>query len=376
MNCQFCGQALPEGARFCFKCHRQIVCLSCGKPLIDGAEICVYCGQGVGSKSSEVGLNHILFKEEDGGKRSFEASFSDETAGNVASVFARIVNGEIGQKGAEHLQLIDRPAMGNQILLRDDHYDSVCEKSAIRPSEDSDLKRIFRSKEGKASLVEKRLKAKTKIDYQARVCMLYLLYYQQYMQDSPTREDLSAFMAENNLNDSSFRGWLSKNSHFFLRDDSVIELSPEGEEKAMAFLKEVFDDSIESGWKPGPAGASAAKTKSNESKSSQPQMIPDLDLTPAGKESLVDFLNRHHYRKSSSQQNLLFVYYLTQVLSLSGVNQDHVYTCYRKLGIKLPSDLYHSLSDNISKYRWMMNMSDLKLTTAGLNFVEHDMVGQ
>lgn len=376
MNCQFCGQALPEGARFCFKCHRQIVCLSCGKPLIDGAEICVYCGRGVGAKSSDVGLNHILFKEEDGGKRSFEASFSDETAGNVASVFARIVNGEIGQKGADHLQLIDRPATDNQILLHDDHYDSVSEDTAIRPNDDSNLKRIFRSKEGKVSLVEKRLKAKTKTDYQVRACMLYLLYYQQCMQDKPTRESLSAFMAENNLNDGAFRAWLSKNQHFFLRDESVIELSPEGEEKAKAYLKDVFDDSIESCWKPGSAGASAAKTKSNESKSSQPQMIPDLDLTPAGKESLVDFLNRHHYRKSSSQQNLLFVYYLTQVLSLSGVNQDHVYTCYRKLGIKLPSDLYHSLSDNISKYRWMMNMSDLKLTTAGLNFVEHDMVGQ
>ena len=84
-------------------------------------------------------------------------------------------------------------------------------------------------------------------------------------------------------------------------------------------------------------------------------------------------MNRHKYRKSSSQQNLLFVYYLKQVLKLSNINQDHVYTCYRELGAKLPNDLYHSLSDNISKNRWLMNISDLSLTAKGLNFVEHDM---
>lgn len=362
MKCHFCGQELPEGAKFCYKCHKQIICLGCGGKLIEGASVCVYCGRMLDNQPSKKGMNHIVFTESEN-TRSFEASFSDESAENIASVFSRILKGDTVDSLSD-------------TLVIDNQSQPQGEKNAPlinNPQADS-LKRIFREKDGVVSLVEKRLKAKTKTDQQARASMLLLLYYKQYMKDKMTRNVLYDFMRAENLYDSTYRAWLSHHAHFFLRDENVMELSPEGEEVANGYLKEVFDESIDSVWKSSsPSQSSKVRASANESRSPQPQMVSTLDLSPEGKESLAAFMSRHKYRKSSSQQNLLFVYYLKQVLQLPNVTQDHVYTCYRELGAKLPNDLYHSLSDNISKNRWLMNISDLTLTTKGLNFVEHDM---
>lgn len=45
MKCQFCGQELPDKAKFCFKCKKQIVCQRCGEKLIIGEQ--------------NIGANHI-----------------------------------------------------------------------------------------------------------------------------------------------------------------------------------------------------------------------------------------------------------------------------------------------------------------------------
>lgn len=360
MKCQFCGQELPEGAKFCFNCNKQITCLACGKPLVDGAQICVFCGREVKSRTKNPEGNHIKFSES-GSEKSFEASFSDETAGNVVSVFASLVPG---------LKLKSIPSPDSDSGM---NSPTIVIQDAV-PSDNNDINKIFREKDGVVSLVEKRLKAKSKTDQQARASMLLLLYCQQNMKEKMTRDSLYNFLRAENLYDSNYRAWLSHHSHFFLRDENVIELSPEGEEVANTYLNEVFDDSIDSVWKSsGPGQPSKARAAANDSLSSQPKIVSGLNLNPSGKESLSAFMNRHKYRKSSSQHNLLFVYYLKQVLKLPNINQDHVYTCYRALGAKLPNDLYHSLSDNISKNRWLMNISDLNLTAKGLNFVEHDM---
>ena len=61
-------------------------------------------------------------------------------------------------------------------------------------------------------------------------------------------------------------------------------------------------------------------------------------------------------------------------LDLETITQDHVYTCYRNTGIKVPNNLYISLIDTISKKGWIENVSNLNITTQGLNEVEHEMI--
>lgn len=361
MKCQFCGQELPDGAKFCYRCRKQIVCLGCGNQLVDGAAICVFCGDEVGFRSFSSGMNNIHYKESADGK-SIEASFSDETAENVASILARFVRNGID-------------STGNSLVLPDNHDDLIIQNDVENISENKQdsldtLNKIFKEKDGKVFMVEKRTKAKNKTDQQVRVSMLFLLYMKKCLNKTVTRTDLYDFLRSEKLYDSTYRSWLSKKQSYFLRDNDIIELSSEGEEIANSFLQEVFDDSIESVWKPGAHIASASKSNAKSAKMSQPRFINDLNLSPTGKESLADFMKKCNYRKSASQRNLLFVYYLKQRLNVSNVTQDHVFTCYRNLGVELPTDLYHSLSDTISKNHWLMNMSDLSLTIKGINYVE------
>lgn len=87
MKCQFCGQELPDKAKFCFNCKKQIVCQQCGEKLIDGAEICIYCGTEINPTIITNSQNHIKYIETQT-EKSFEASFSNETAGAVVETFA------------------------------------------------------------------------------------------------------------------------------------------------------------------------------------------------------------------------------------------------------------------------------------------------
>ena len=90
MECQFCGQALPDNAKFCFKCKKQIVCQKCGERLVDEADICIYCGASILTSVKSNAQNYIRYKESQT-EKSFEATFSNETAGAVVETVARFL---------------------------------------------------------------------------------------------------------------------------------------------------------------------------------------------------------------------------------------------------------------------------------------------
>lgn len=366
MKCQFCNQELPEGARFCLKCKRQIVCLECGSPIFENSSICVYCGRTIVSRTINDMNNYIRYTESKDGK-SFEASFSDETAGHVASFFSGFVSGN-------SKNLINTPQI-QEVPTFEDYVEEqqIVGKKNTSSKNEQLIDRIFGEKDGAVFLSEKRLKASNKTDYQCRASMLFLLYNKKNGNKEVSKEILYSFMKSEKIYDGTYRAWLSRHSSYFIATDNSIELTQEGLEIAENFLKEIFDDTIEVNWRPNVGSKMPIRTNTKRFRPSQVSELKELDLNPLEKESLEDFISRFKIRKSSSQYNLLFVYYLTKVLEISGVNQNHIYTCYRRLGVRLPNDLYHSLSDNISKNHWMNNINDLTLTSSGINFVEHTM---
>ena len=371
MKCQFCNQELPDGAKFCYKCYNQIVCLDCGKLLVEGSSICIYCGKEIKTRSTQANVNHIKYSENDKGK-SFEASFSDETAGNVVDVFAQFLpikrnhniqtsNSmlQISQAEDAHMEEID---------------DTAPENKSVAPNIKEDLnvlRKIFIEKGDSIKLYEKRLKAKSKSDQQARICLLFLLYNKIVIRKEVSREDLNNMLDKEKLYDGNFRAWLSHHQSYFIIDNNIIELSPEGEEQAQTMLHEVYDDNVVGAWNAN--SNSQTSIAQTSSKRKNPQIVKDLNLLPNGKESLDDFMKRHKYGKSSLQINLLFVYYLKQILGVESVNQDYIYTCYRHMKLTIPNNLYSSISDTISKNGWIENISNLNVTTQGINEVEQKM---
>jgi hypothetical protein len=103
-------------------------------------------------------------------------------------------------------------------------------------------------------------------------------------------------------------------------------------------------------------------------------IVKDLDLRPKGKKSFADFSDE---KKPTSQyeQCAVAVYYLRQELGLTAVSTNHVYTCFKLMKWRIPSDLPNRLRYAASQFGWFdtSNAQDIKITPMGENLVEHDL---
>ena len=109
---------------------------------------------------------------------------------------------------------------------------------------------------------------------------------------------------------------------------------------------------------------------------SNPKMINDLDLSGSTcGTSLRDFYDKYK-AKSNFEKNLLFLYYLKNIMKEDKISIDHIFTCYRNIsGIKIPGNLEQSIRDTRTKKSWIeyKKIDELSITVHGINYVEHDM---
>lgn len=151
--------------------------------------------------------------------------------------------------------------------------------------------------------------------------------------------------------------------------------------KQNLLLKAASDSTLNK--KPKPAelekqngdGEHNKKKKKTASAQKMPVLVKDLDLLGKGKlKSLKDFVNTYT-PKAAMEWNLLFVYYLQKILEIEGIGIDHIYTCYKHVNIKPPTQIYQSLIDTARK-KGSINtdsMESIKVTISGENLVEHEM---
>lgn len=120
---------------------------------------------------------------------------------------------------------------------------------------------------------------------------------------------------------------------------------------------------------PGSDGERKARRKRTN-----PSQVRDLDLTPSGKQSLKAFVAEKE-PKTQNDQNAVSVYYLAEVLGVSPVTIDHVFTCYKEMHWREPADLANSLAITAARKRFVdtADMDDIKITPAGRNHVRHDL---
>jgi hypothetical protein len=105
-----------------------------------------------------------------------------------------------------------------------------------------------------------------------------------------------------------------------------------------------------------------------------PSIVKDLDLRPKGKKSLADFV-AEKIPTSQYEQCAVSVYYLRQELGLPAISANHVYTCFKHMKWRIPSDLLNRLQYAASQFGWFdtSNAQDIKITTMGENLIEHDL---
>lgn len=120
--------------------------------------------------------------------------------------------------------------------------------------------------------------------------------------------------------------------------------------------------------KPSANGGKKATTKS----SNDLTYLTDFDFRPTDNLSLKEFFAK--YKPSSKMEcNLIFIYYLQELRKIEGIEDDHIYSCYRHLNQKIPS-FPSTLRDTQARQGWIIaNIHDLKLTREGINHLEHEM---
>ncbi len=124
---------------------------------------------------------------------------------------------------------------------------------------------------------------------------------------------------------------------------------------------------------PGPEKNKVTKVKRNK-QNLTPTFVKDLDLSSKNGKSLRDFFGEKT-PSSAMESNAVFVYYLQKTANVSNIDFNHVYTCYKDVGVRRPTALKQSLIDTASGKGWLntSSLTNLKLTTSGENFVELDL---
>lgn len=121
----------------------------------------------------------------------------------------------------------------------------------------------------------------------------------------------------------------------------------------------------------------AQKTKLTKRKSVriQPHLIKDLDLgSNEDKNGLKEFYNEKS-PKTTIEKSTVFIYYMEKIKGINDITIDHVFTCYKHVGERVPANLDQNLRHiSSSKYGYIDKTNGIsKMVVIGENFVEHDL---
>ena len=103
-------------------------------------------------------------------------------------------------------------------------------------------------------------------------------------------------------------------------------------------------------------------------------IIKALNLKPKGKKTFIAFA-KEKQPASFEQKCTIAAYYLEKILSIKDISVNHIYTCYKDVNWRVPSDLRNKLSYTSSQKGWLdtSSMANIKLTAHGENLVEQDL---
>lgn len=125
---------------------------------------------------------------------------------------------------------------------------------------------------------------------------------------------------------------------------------------------------------PASVGVSHPKGSRGNKKESSVSLVADLNLRPKGKKTLREFY-ADKKPATNEQTFAVMLYYLANVLGMSGITPNHIYTAFKDLDIRVPNRLRTVLSNSASRHHWIdtSDKENMKLTIHGENFVEHDL---
>lgn len=122
------------------------------------------------------------------------------------------------------------------------------------------------------------------------------------------------------------------------------------------------------------ATGQTAGTKSKKKKVASISVDQNLDIRPSDKTSLLDFATEKD-PKSMKEKSMVIVYWLQEISVHESIGVSQIYTCYKGLKWRAPTDLKNHLQTLSATEKWLdtSDSHNISLTTLGSNFVEFDL---
>jgi len=361
MNCIYCETQLPSKGFFCPNCFKQIKCKQCGELLMKDVKICIYCGEEVGHKIVS-NVNTIEFFETET-ERKFKASFTDTVGQSITDSFGLILSNKIGLRKhtSTSLPFPNTNIQQSEITEEDaeviNYHEAIISpillQNELPTLEDVKLRDLAKS-ETEWILVYAYFASQkgTKVFTKENITQLY--------------KDTKRFTLSTNKNLSKNFKYISKTLYIKSTSNEDFILLDKGKEKVMEIFK---GNSKEVNRKKTSTGGESPKTKVSHNL----KVLTDLNLRAKGKISLKDFEAKYSI-KSGEELSLLVVYYLKEELKET-VTLNHIYSCFKELGKRIPQHFKQTIINQKNKKNWIDvdDWNNIKYTIPGMNQMEHDL---
>jgi hypothetical protein len=104
------------------------------------------------------------------------------------------------------------------------------------------------------------------------------------------------------------------------------------------------------------------------------ELVPNLNFRPGGKPALQDFVEEKD-PNNDLKMMLVMVYYMQHVMELAKMGPAHVMTAFKEAKKPYPADIRQTIRNVRNSRMWLnfADIEDIRTTTQGDNFVEHEM---
>jgi len=389
-HCSNCDKPVSSIAFFCGNCLAQIKCKSCGNILNIDDIGCTNCGtpkemkNNLESRKGDQNINKFRL-EETLTHRIIEASFSDTVGKDFAGIIRDAsLNKTLKSSSSNNQNSISSTRIDENSKIKYDDAELFDSESSIIEPKNLD-ERIEEKPIEKKDNPDPNLKSVTMKNLpnaEKEWVLIYSFYASDNGKKTFNRESIiELYKSSNRFKDTTKRD-LSSVIKILVKDGFINPLGDEysilqeGIDKAKEIItrtkssppklsgqrkikKDIKDDIIK-----------IPKNKKNNSRRNGNKLLTDINFFPSGKESLKNFINKYKV-KNNNERNLLFVYYLSDILKIENIDFDHLYTCYDEVDAKIPENMESTLTNTKTRTGWIEgNSPSIKITTKGINKIK------
>ncbi len=375
-KCSKCNTDNVEKAKFCSNCGNQLNCLNCGEDLLVNANNCISCGTPTNNSKSKITgdtLNTIDFRQTKD-ERTIKVAFTNDAAKEVRESIVQMST-------IRSIKNIDQ--INTQNITSDEQTENSIEEAM--DSEFEDITEVAIQNQDLPHIDDLQTIRCSETEW----ILIFALYKSNFGKQSFTKEEIRDLYNKHRYTKVRAGNYSANwKSLFGIHKDLIITvkdnqfmLTKNAQNKVKGIIKSGKGSAkISTGGHKKKKGNSDQGNSTNDKPKAKPSkqtplsIINTLNLNPANSISLKDFASKY-VAKSYMEKNLIFLYYLCNVLKEKNIGINHVYTCYKHMREKVPGNLYQSLVDTKINKGWIdtSDLTNIIVPINGENYIEHDM---